>query len=298
MGRFYIDNEVRADKKGYESLVLLYHKIAKCEDRDLLLDFTFCKRFDANLASVLGAILSYLAEESKEVFITNPTYAGVRRTLSRNNFLRAHSVETKNEERNFYIMYKKFSISEHDQLKKYIKDKLVNNKLFPLHTEKAGEFIAEHIYEIYVNAIMHGNCAYVHSCGEFITGDSYPTLDMTIVNCGTTIHERVRAYLRIKGIEQVNSCESLLWAIEEGNTTKDVPGGLGLYMIKDFIRRNGGGLQIISADAMFEYRDGEAFTTILDNYFPGTIVNMKFNVNDKNIYYLGPEDKVNIENIF
>ena len=145
---------------------------------------------------------------------------------------------------------------------------------------------------------MHGNCAYVHSCGEFIAGDSYPTLDMTIVNCGTTIHERVRTYLRVKGIEQVNSCESLLWAIEEGNTTKDVPGGLGLYMIKDFIRRNGGGLQIISADAMFEYRDGEAFTTILDNYFPGTIVNMKFNVNDKKIYYLGPEDKVNIENIF
>lgn len=298
MGRFYIDNEVRTDKKGYESLALLYHEIARCEDRELLLDFTFCKRFDANLASVLGAILSYLAEEGREVFITNPTYAGVRRTLSRNKFFRAHLVETKNEERGFYIMYKKFSISEHDLLKKYIKDELVNNKFFPLHTEKAGEFIAEHIYEIYVNAIMHGDCAYVHSCGEFITGDSYPTLDMTIVNCGTTIHERVNAYLKTKGVEQNDPRESILWAIEEGHTTKDVPGGLGLYMIKDFIRRNEGGLQIISANAMFEYRNGRGSTTILENCFPGTIVNMKFNVNDNKIYYLGPEDKVNTENIF
>ena len=70
------------------------------------------------------------------------------------------------------------------------------------------------------------------------------------------------------------------------------------YTIKDFIHQNKGVLQIISANAMFEYRDGQPYTTELDNYFPGTIVNMKFNVDDRKIYYLGPEDKVNINNIF
>lgn len=298
MSKFSIDSEVRADKKGYEFLASLYHAIDECDQKNPLLDFDSCKRFDANLASVLGAIMLYLSEKNKEVFITRPAYAGVRRTLSRNKFLRAYSVDTKNEEKDSYIMYEKFSTSEQDEFKEYIKDNLVNNKLFPLHTEKAGQYIVEHIYEIYANAIMHGDCAYVHCCGEFITEGSKSTLDMTIVNCGTTFYERVNTYMQSRGMEQKTPCECILWAIEEGNTTKDVPGGLGLYVIKEFMHRNNGGLQIISANAMFEFREGYTHITELDNYFPGTIVNMKFNVADPNIYYLGPEDKVNIDNIF
>ena len=297
MNKFSIDSEVRADKKGYEFLASLYCAIDRCDIREPVLDFGSCRRFDANLASVLGAIISFLSEKNKEVYITRPVYAGVRRTLSRNKFLRAYAVETDNEEKDTYITYQKFSISEQNEFKEYIKNKLVNNVMFPLHTEKAGQYIVEHIYEIYANAIMHGDCTYVHCCGEFL-GDSRPTLDMTLVNCGTTFYERVNTYMLSKNLEQKTPCECILWATEEGNTTKDVPGGLGLYTIRDFIQQNDGGLQIISANAMFEYRDGCSTTTELENYFPGTIVNMKFNVDDNKIYYLTTEEKVNIDKIF
>jgi hypothetical protein len=94
----------------------------------------------------------------------------------------------------------------------------------------------------------------------------------------------------------------LLWTISRrscyGNTTKtgNISGGLGLDIIFDFIKLNNGKIQIISSDGYWEYRKGSVDTAIFDNFFPGTIANIEFNLDDSNIYAL--KEEISLNDIF
>ena len=106
---------------------------------------------------MLGALIDLLIEEGYQVWITKPLYTGVRRILSRNQFLKAFLIDTSNEDKETFIPYRKFSQTESDDFKKYIDDELISKQKFPKHTELVGRNINESIFEIYVNAITHGN---------------------------------------------------------------------------------------------------------------------------------------------
>ena len=66
---------------------------------------------------------------------------------------------------------------------------------FPAQTEKAGSLIQESIMEIFVNAVSHGECSFVYSCGEYDQDKTPPSLDMTIVDRGHTIPCMVNDFL-------------------------------------------------------------------------------------------------------
>ena len=287
-----IDRVVKSDMFGYSFLAKFYEKIVSQEqNKEFFVDFVGCQHFDANLSAALGALIDKLSEDGYKLWLTN-VRLGVKRILSRNHFLKAFAVETNNQEKEDFIEYKTFNRNEETSFKEYILKGLIEKKNFPKHTEKAGDKVVESIYEIYVNAIHHGDCNYVYCCGELNLGVN-PVLDVTIVDCGNTIVHNVGEYCRKKGIPLMDSCEAIAWSMIRGNTTKDagtVPGGLGLAILQDFITLNKGALQIVSADGMLEYRNGETNTSVLSAAFPGTIVNMEFNFNDDNIYKLRSEN--------
>jgi hypothetical protein len=83
-----------------------------------------------------------------------------------------------------------------------------------------------------------------------------------------------------------------------GNTTKigNIPGGLGLDIIFEFIKLNKGKIQIVSSDGYWEYRNGKTENKLFDKPFSGTIVNIEFNLDDKDSYRLTEE--VSLEDIF
>ena len=68
----------------------------------------------------------------------------------------------------------------------------MHKQRFPSHSELAGEKILESIYEIYANAVSHGETKYVYSCGEY--KEMTCVLDMTIVDCGVTIPMKVNDF--------------------------------------------------------------------------------------------------------
>lgn len=286
-----LEKQVRTDKNGYETIVNLYDKLSNCPSKQASIDFSACSRFDANLSAVLGAIIAQLEENGNNIWITPPTSPGVKRILSRNHFLKAFDIQTTNGESESFIKYEKFSFTDDSKFKKYINDELINKQKFPQHTELAGQKITESIYEIYANAITHGGCSHVYSCGEYDGDGSTLKLNMTIVNCGCTIYQNVNNYFSKQEKEPIDSCESIKWAMEEGNTTKLTTGGLGLSILYNFITLNKGSIQIISHDGMYEYRDGDINTDFLSKPFPGTIVNMQFNFNDNKFYYMEEEQQ-------
>ena len=290
---------IKNDVDGYQYIAGLYHEIKKICPSKIGIDFSSCRRFDANISAALGAILDKLDDEGYQIWLLNisKATAGVRRALTRNGFLKAFDITTNNEERENFILYRKFSTEQQEEFKQYILEELINKQKFPKHTNAAGESIQESIFEIYINSITHGGCTNVYCCGEYISKSIPETLDMTIVNLGTTIEDNVNRHMLKLNKEQLSSCECIEWAITQGNTTKDVPGGLGFTIICNFIYKNQGKLQIISSDAYWEFCHEGSKSVKMNNKFPGTIVNMEFNIDDDTVYYAGEEDKVNADNI-
>ena len=138
--------------------------------------------------------------------------------------------------------------------------------------------------EIFINARIHSGTESIFSCGQF-----YPQkckVDFSIVNLGSTIQENVSHYKNLN----IPSFDAIEWAIQEGNTTRShkdqIPGGMGLSILLSFIALNGGRVQIVSGDGYWENNQSVPYKNLFANYFDGTIVNIEFNVNDKNSYVL------------
>lgn len=284
---------VPTTEAGYSHLIMLNNEIAACENNEILVDFSKCLYFDANLASVLGAMLDSAKLRGKEIWIILPSAVGVKRCLSRNKFFSAFKVETTSQERQNFIPYEKFSPSQSQEFKKYIDENLIAKQQFPSHTDKAGVFIRECIFEVFANAATHGNCKNIYCCGEYHPNKAIPVLEMTIVDCGKTIVANVNDFLKSKNLPLVTSCHAIHWATRNGNTTKDTPGGLGLWNLIEFIRMNLGFLQIVSGDGMIEFSNGALVMKQLKSPFPGTIVNMAFNFNDNKRYLMSDEIDIN-----
>jgi len=95
----------------------------------------------------------------------------------------------------------------------------------------------------------------------------------------------------------LSSIQAIEWATKDRNTTKiGVTGGIGLALLKEFIEKNGGKMQIISDDGFYQFgRQGEEMH-FFNGSFPGTIVNLQFRTNDNSSYMLKSEFDAN--NIF
>lgn len=113
---------------------------------------------------------------------------------------------------------------------------------------------------------------------------------MTIVNLGKTIPDNVNEFFRKTNKKPLESdVDCVEWAFGDGNTTKTTTGGLGLFILQSFIDLNKGKIQIVSGRAFVEYEQGKFSKDLLEKQFPGTIINVEFNANDKNSYCLKNE---------
>jgi len=267
----------------------LWDKVSHLTCGKVLFRFDAVTEFDANLSAALGAMLDFATQNGVSMFLNTPHEKKVKRALARIGFLDAFSVKTNVEERENFIMYKSFSVRESSEFKEYIHSDLIQKQRFPQCTKKAEEKIIESIYEVFANAVSHGGCQKVYCCGECHKLNDRPMLDMTITDLGRTIPENVNDFLLGRGLKRLTPEETLIWAFKEGNTTKKVPGGLGLAILKDFMDLNEGEIQMVSGGAMLEYKRGNFDTAFLEKPFPGTIVNLKFNCADQKSYSLKNE---------
>lgn len=296
MFQVILSKSIRTDTIGYQHLIDIYDKIKGQPDKEARLVFGQCEHIDANLSAVLGSLLDELKSLGYSLWLSQPTSAQVRDNLSRNNFFSAFNPFYIPEDTENFIEYKKFGPEESGNFKSYIDTQLMHKQKFPAHTQKAGSLIQESIMEIFVNAVSHGECSHVYSCGEYDESKTPPCLDMTIVDRGHTIPQKVNDFISHRNCPPLSHCQAIRWALKDGNTTKDIPGGLGLSTLMEFLYLNHGAMQIVSGLGMVEYRDNKLSDYNLSKPFDGTIVNMEFNFNDDKNYRLvsEPIDKSNL----
>lgn len=275
--------------EGYNALSELFFDIQEKVEHhnELAIDFSNCKEIDGNLCAALGAIFDKFSSKLK-IMLQISGDKGVGKILSRNHFLRAWQMETTTEKECF-VPYARFETSDANasEFKKYIDEWLISKQKFPEHSKAVGENLVASLYEIYANAKMHGEATYVYSCGEY--KESNTTFEMAIVDLGKTIPSNVNSFLEKRGEDSLPACQAIYWAFEEGHTTKEDTGGLGLSLLREFIELNNGSLHMVSAGGFVEYTNGRFEFHELNRNFPGTIVNIKFNFSDSKRYRMNSE---------
>lgn len=291
-----LSSTILTDYDGYSHLSAIYGSVMSQGNQDVRIVFNQCSEFEANLTAVLGAVLTDLKNRGYGIWLTLPISRKVRRNLSRCKFLKAFQTPSNSLERENYIDYRKFDTSGSELFKLYVDEQLMHKQKFPAHSKMAGKLIQESIMEIFVNAVEHGKCEHVFCCGEFIGNTVPPVLNMTIVDRGHTILRTVNEFRQKKGQSPIGACQAIRWALEEGHTTKNFPGGLGLSRLKSFIMANKGCMQIVSDHGFVEMRESHLVDRNMKVAFEGTIVTMKFNFDDST-YFIAKEEISDFENL-
>lgn len=285
-----LPERITSSTEGYNALSKLFFDIQELVEHNnkITIDFSKCKEFDGNLCAAVGAIFDNFLSKSI-IMLQPPAEKKIRKVLSRNHFLRAWQVKTGVQEKENYVPYSRFESSDAraNEFKEYIDEWLIGKQKFPEHSKAVGENLVASLYEIYANARMHGEAAHVYSCGEY--KESSTTFEMAIVDLGKTIPYNVNMFFKKKNGSPMLACPAIRWAFEEGHTTKENTGGLGLSLLREFIELNKGSLHMVSAGGFVEYTAGKFEFHQLDRDFPGTIVNIKFNFSDSKHYWMKSE---------
>ena len=125
----------------------------------------------------------------------------------------------------------------------------------------------------------------IFSCGQFFPRRN--SLDFSVADLGIGICRNVKENA---GLDLAPE-KAIIWATKGSNTTKrgQIPGGLGLKLLSEFIDLNGGRIQIVSDAGYWKRERREVSTARLNQPFPGTVVSVEINTADKQSYALASE---------
>lgn len=277
---------INNDISSYQELINLYHENKEKEFE--LVTVYLNGFFAANMSAALGGILDLFSRNLNNVKIeANPRTETI---LQKNAFLSFFGRQRVTDYNHTTIQYQKLEPQDGKFFSKYVKDELLNRNELPTMSVLLKEKMAEKIHEIFVNAQMHSETTHIYTCGQF-----YPSknkIEFTIVDLGIGFKQKINSRFN----SHLNSVQAIKWAVIDKNTTKSVPGGIGLALLKEFISMNNGKMQIISDDGFYEFSNQGERIHQFDKPFPGTIVNLQFRTDDTSSYIL--QSELTVDDLF
>lgn len=174
-----------------------------------------------------------------------------------------------------------FSPTEGERFDTYVKRGLANKGLPKMSPGLEHEFYTG-IHELFTNFEIHSHSG----LGAWAACQLYPQngrVEMTLVDAGVGIPARIMA----KGFAATPQA-AIDWAMTGTNTTRelDVPGGLGLKVLREFIQHNEGELTVVSHGGFWREVGGRVDVRPLTHPFPGTAVTVVVNTKDTRSYRL------------
>lgn len=239
--------------------------------------------FAANMSATLGAILDLFQANINDIKIDyiDPS---IEKILLKNEFLTYFGYSKIADSFHTTIRFLKLKPTDGKYFNSYVYEELIGRNELPSMSPLLKEKIAEGIYEIFVNAQIHSNTKHIYTCGQFFPTDN--KIEFTIVDVGIGFKRRINERFN----SNLNSTQAIQWATQDRNTTKtEVTGGIGLALLKEFISKNRGKMQIISDDGFYQYDITGEHMNLFKGSFPGTIVNLQFRTNDSSSYVLKSE---------
>lgn len=276
---------IRHDQAGFSALVRLNAQTEDYYLDDIEIDMGQADWFDADMCAPLGAILYRLGEKLNTIQLQNihPRVAGI---LSKNGFLSNYGRQRIPDTWGTTIPYQRFAVKDDRYFGAYIERELVHRHEMPRMSEGLLKKFRESVFEIFSNAVGHSRTELgIFSCGQFFP--KRKRLDFSVADLGIGIRRNVKENAGL----DLPAHEAIAWATEGRNTTKkgQIPGGLGLKLLREFIAMNQGRIQITSDSGYWLLSEGKVRRTPLRHAFPGTVVSLEINTSDTQSYVLSSE---------
>ena len=279
--------EIRHDQAGFQTLVDLLAQTKEFLFEDIDIDMSATNWFDADMCATFGAILYRLGIDLNTVQLKNARKE-VENILSKNGFLSHYGREKIPDRWGTTIPYMRFDVKDDRYFASYIESELIQRSEIPTMSMGLLKKFRESIFEIFSNAVLHSRSKLgIFSCGQF-----YPKrhqLDFSVVDLGIGFRQNVEENTGLDFTPEA----AIILATEGHNTTKrgQIPGGLGLKLLREFIDLNGGRIQIVSDAGYWRREKGKSHSARLNQPFPGTVVNLEINTADTKSYVLSSELK-------
>ncbi|MCX7020563.1 MAG: ATP-binding protein [Deltaproteobacteria bacterium] len=278
-------SEIRHNQAGFEALVCLDAQTKDCFLDDITIDMNTTSWFDADVCAAFGALLYRLGQRLNTITLAN-IRPDVENILSKNGFLSHYGRENVPDRWGTTISYQRLDVKDDRYFAGYIETKLIQRPEMPAMSPGLLKKFRESIFEICSNAVLHSRTEMgIFSCGQFFPKRN--TLDFTVTDLGIGIRQNVKENTGL----DLTPEGAIAWATQGCNTTKrgQIPGGLGLKLLGEFIDLNGGRIQIVSDAGYWQREDGKTITTRLSQPFPGTVVSLEINTADTKSYALSSE---------
>lgn len=266
------------------------HFLENTDCNRLILDMSDVSFIASNQFAVLGCLLKRFMDTHPNSFISinnlqNPIIEMIRKNGFYSHFV---GIEPLPDTHNTVVPYKVFNVTEIREYEAYLTLKIFSRDDLPVMSGLYKNMIQDYLLEVFKNVVDHTSSTKVFTCGQFFPKKKL--LYFTIVDSGETIPYNVSNYFNKINCPQPSNV--LSWVLQEGTTTlaDKAPRGVGLFLIKDFIQINRGKLYIISGNESYTLSFSSENFSRLQHSFPGTIVTLVFNLNDKTTYGLDSDD--------
>lgn len=269
--------ELRNDAASFVALARLHADLSQHSGQTVHLDWSEVQWFDAHLSAPLRTIVLH-GQARGNSFRLAGLRRSVRDILSKNGLLKRKLPDVHRTT----MPVQGFALDDSKGFAQYTKKNLSRPEM-PRMTPQLQRKLHEGIDELFANSSMHSDSP----LKVVVAGQFYPLkhlLTMSISDGGIGIV----GSLRKSGLAMRNHSEAIEWAMETNNTSKrgDIPGGLGLAVLREFIAANNGKLLVASKRGFWCQRGRSVEKSSMELEFPGTAVILEINTADKKAYDL------------
>jgi hypothetical protein len=215
---------------------------------DIVLDFSGCHFLRPNAVAFLGGLARLIESRMGTVVFDWSTLrnGAVKMNLLQNGFAGVFGHPTPGWSGNS-IPYREDGALEQDGIMDYLTLHWLGRGWVHV-SPRLRDAIAGRMWEIYNNAFEHaGSQIGVFSCGQYFRHRN--ELVLSVVDFGQGIAANVRNFLSFDPrAEQLRAAGCLRWAFQRGTSTRPngMARGVGLDLLKEFIRVNHGRLEVYS----------------------------------------------------
>ncbi|MCE6989023.1 hypothetical protein [Dyadobacter sp. CY323] len=274
---YQFPSELHTSFSGIRALNSFYHHWKDEVDQHILLDFSCTTFFDANLSSLLLAMIYKLSTENRLSFHVDASQIKKDlHVLIRNGLIKTNSEVL--DDRKSTVSCKYFTSAQLTEFKDYVEVDLFQHRAFAKILPDVKQAVVNDLLEVFNNYIQHSKSAYpFFVCGQYFPRDK--KLMFTMSDLGVGFLPAISKFTEGKVIDAL---DSIRWAVA-GNSTKpnqeEMPAGLGLEGIKDYCLTNKGCLQIATGDGYWETSCVNSNQHIGMNFTGntmGTVINIHF----------------------
>lgn len=166
---------------------------------------------------------------------------------------------------------------------RFVDDWILGRSAMPQMTDPLANVTRKSICEVLGNVFFHAESP----IGAIAIGQIYPQRKMfqiCVCDSGIGLVRRVKE----SGRNEFSPTDAIRWSLESGNSTMSgsTPHGLGLFVLREFIKVNGGVFRIYANNGCFNESSGVSGDRVMSSTLPGTLVDFRFNVRDDVTYTL------------